>query len=584
MRCIEAIRACADAVHAPVLAPYRHARRARSSPVGPAGAAEAAAWIARWQRAEQQLALRDQALVERDLELVQARSLLQRRDRDIAWRDAKIEKITFELARLKRWKFGAKSEAMDADQRRLFAETIAEDEASLRAQLEQMRLQAAVDDDGKAKPKAAPRQPRRQALPEHLRRVEHRHEPESTDCAEPGCGRPMTRIGEDMSERLDIVPAEFFVHRHIYGKWACRCCQVLRQAPSMPELIEGGMAASGLIAHTLVSRCVDHLPYYRQEAINARSGVHTPRSTLAAWAGQAGAALEPLYEVHKAFVLACRVLHADETPVKLLDPGAGKTRRAYVWAYARSWHDAVPGVIYEFCLGRGAQYPKAFLAGDVRRGQGRWSGTLLTDRYGGYDSVIDPRIHPDRFSAACVAHARRKFDELARAGTSPIGDEAIRRYAQIYAVEAELKGMGDDERQAQRQKLAKPLWDKLKQWLELERQLVADGAAAAGAIDYTLGHWSALTRYLEDGAVAIDNNHLERQIKPWAMGRRAWLFAGSELAGQRTAMVMSLVQSARLNGHDPWAYLRDVLARLPTHRDSRIEELLPHRWQPSSVF
>jgi transposase len=473
---------------------------------------EAAAWIARWQHVERQLALRDQALALRDSELGQARDLLQRKERDIAWRDAKIEKITFELARLKRWKFGASSEAMNADQRRLFEETIAEDEASLRAQLEQLRNEAAataVD----AKPKTPPRRPRRQALPEHLRRVEHRHEPESTDCCEPGCGRPMTRIGEDMSERLDIVPAEFFVHRHIYGKWACRGCQVLKQASSIPELIEGGMAASGLIAHTLINRCVDHLPYYRQEAINARSGVHTPRSTLAAWAGQAGAALEPLYEVHKAFVLACRVLHADETPVALLDPGAGKTRRAYVWAYARSWHDAVPAVVYEFCLGRGAQYPKAFLAGDARQGRARWSGTMLTDRYGGYDSVLDPRIHPDRFSAACVAHARRKFDELARDGTSPIGDEAIRRYARIYAVEAELKDMSDDERQIQRQELAKPLWDKLKTWLELERRLVADGGAAARAIDYTLGHWTALTRYLEDGAVAIDNNHLERQIK-----------------------------------------------------------------------
>ena len=545
---------------------------------------EAAAWIARWQHAEQLLALRDQALVDRDRELGQARDLLQRKDRDIAWRDAKIEKITFELARPKRWKFGASSEAMNADQRRLFEETIAEDEASLRAQLEQLRSEAAATTVD-AKPKAAPRRPRRQQLPEHLRRVEHRHEPESTDCPdcpELDCGRPMTRIGEDMSERLDIVPAEIFVHRHIYGKWACRCCQILKQAPSIPELIEGGMAASGLVAHTLISRCVDHLPYYRQVAINAPSGVHTPRSTLAAWAGQAGAALEPLYEMHKAFVLACRVLHADETPVALLDPGAGKTRRAYVWAYARNCHDAVPGVVYEFCLGRGAQYPKTFLAGDARQGRTRWSGTLLTDRYGVYESVLDPRIHPDRISAACVAHARRKFEELARAGTSPIGDEAISRYAQIYAVEAELKGMSDGERKSQRQQLAKPLWSKFKQWLELERRLVASGSTVARAIDYTLSHWTALTHYLEDGAVAVDNNHLERQIKPWAMGRRAWLFAGSELAGQRTAMVMSLVQSARLNGHDPWAYLRDVLARLSTQRNSQIEDLLPHRWQPAS--
>ena len=243
----------------------------------------------------------------------------------------------------------------------------------------------------------------------------------------------------------------------------------------------------------------------------------------------------------------------------------------------------MPGVVYDFCLGRGAQYPKAFLAGDARQDRPRWSGTLLTDRYGGYDSVLDPRVHPDRTSAACAAHARRKFEELARAGTSPVGDEAIRRYARIYAVEAELKGMGDDERMLQRQKLAKPLWDKLKQWLELERRLVADGGATARAIDYTLGHWTALTRHLDDGAVAIDNNHLERQIKPWTMGRKAWLFAGSELAGQRAAIVMSLVQSARLNGHDPWAYLRDVLARLPRQLNSEIEELLPHRWQPSAV-
>jgi transposase len=525
----------------------------------------------------------DQAkqLAERDRELAQSRELVQRKDRDLALREAKIEKITFELARLKRWKYGAKSEAMSADQRRLFDETLAEDEASLREQLERLREAAAADGEN-TKPKAPPRQPRRQPLPAHLRRVEHRHEPESTDCREPGCGRPMMRIGEDVSERLDIVPAEFFVHRHIYGKWACRCCQTLKQAPAVAEVIDGGIAASGLVAHTLISRFVDHLPYYRQEAINARSGVHTPRSTLASISGQAGAALEPLFEVHKRFVLSCRILHADETPVALLDPGAGKTRRAYMWAYARSWHDAVPGVVYDFCLGRGAQYPVAFLGGDESRGE-RWSGTLLTDRYSAYDTVLDARVYPDRIDAACAAHARRKYEELARDGTSPLAEDAIRRFARIYEVEGELKGLSDNERRSLRQQLAKPLWDKLRSWLELERRLVVDGGTTAGAIDYTLSHWNALTRHLDDGAVAIDNNHLERQIKPWAMGRRAWLFAGSLLAGQRAAIVMSLVQSARLNGHEPWAYLRDVLARLPTQLNSRIDELLPHRWQPSAT-
>ena len=388
----------------------------------------------------------------------------------------------------------------------------------------------------------------------------------------------MTRIGEEVSERLDIVPAEFFVHRHIYGKWACRCCQVLRQAPSVAEVIEGSIAASGFVAHTLISRFVDHLPYYRQETINARSGVHTPRSTLASIAGQAGAALEPLHAVHRRFILGCAVLHADETPVALLDPGAGKTRRAYVWAYARSWHDAVPGVIYEFCLGRGAQYPLAFLEGNGER----WSGTLLTDRYSAYETVVDPRLYPHRFVAACAAHARRNFEELTHDGTSVVGLEAVGRFARIYGVEAALKDLSDDERRAQRQRLAKPLWQELQQWLRLERRLVVDGGSTAKAIDYTLVHWSALTRHLDDGAVALDNNHLERQIKPWAMGRRAWMFVGSELAGQRAAIVMSLVQSARMNGHDPWAYLRDVLQRLPTQPNSRIEDLLPHRWQPES--
>ena len=511
--------------------------------------------------------------------------LLQRKDRDIAFRDAKIEKITFELARLKRWKFGAKSEAMTADQRQMFQETLLEDEADLEAQL--AALQAALPKT-QAKPKDAPRRPRRQALPEHLRRVEHHHEPEDTACRAADCGQPMTRVGEDVSERLDIVPAEFFVHRHIYGKWTCRCCQRqgverLVQEPADPQIIDGGIAASGFAAHILISRFVDHLPYYRQETINARSGVHTPRSTLSRTAGNAGAAMEPLFAAHKRFVLSSPVLHADETPVSMLDPGACKTKRAYIWAYARGELDAQRGVIYEFCLGRGSQYPVAFLGAaqgppcSVIEERPAWQGTLVCDQYVGYDAVLDKRVYPQRIAAHCVAHARRKFDELL--GTSEVAKAAIKRIGWIYHVEGQLDGMDAQQRQAAREQLTRPLWKELHVWLKLERVRVPDGGSIAAAIDYSLNSWTALTRHLEDGAVPIDNNFIERQIKPWAMGRKAWLFCGSELAGQRAAVVMSLVQSAKLNGHDPWAYLRDVLERLPSHPNSRIEELLPHRWQ-----
>jgi transposase len=292
----------------------------------------------------------------------------------------------------------------------------------------------------------------------------------------------MTRIGEDISERLDIVPAEFFVHRHVYGKWACRCCERLVQESAAPEIIDGGIPASGLLAHTLISRFADHLPYYRQETINTRSGVHTARSTLAAWAGLAGAALQPLYDAHKRFVLGCRVLHADETPVAMLDPGAGKTKRAYVWAYARGELDSQRGVIYEFCLGRGSHYPLAFLGGTTGPphaplAQAPWNGTLVCDQSAGYDRALDVRVFPQRRAAGCVVHARRKFDELAKTGASEVAAEAIRRIGKVYHLEGEFKDMDAAQRLAARQQLTKPLWQEMHLWLQLERGRVADGGA-----------------------------------------------------------------------------------------------------------
>ena len=490
----------------------------------------------------------------------------------IRLKDARLEKITFELARLKAWKFGARTERMNAEQRQMFETTVAEDEADLAAQLAALQGEGKVGGDavtGRPDPKA---QPRRKPLPDHLRRVDHRHEPVDTTC---GCGQAMVRVGEDVSERLDVIPAEFFVHRHIRGKWTCRCCAGqgdarLVQEPVDPQIVDKGLPTAGLVAHTMIGHFVDHLPYYRLEQINARSGVVTPRSTLASWSGAGGAALTPLFDAHRTFILGARVLHADETPVRLLDPGAGKTRKAYVWAYARGAFDPVPGVVYDFCISRAARHPVAFL--------GKWSGTLVCDDYGAYDVVFKLE---DRIEAGCLAHARRRFEELLKAGASASAAPALQRIAELYRVEREIAALTSDKRRAVRHARSRPLWGALHAWMIVERRKVPDGGGAAAALDYSLNRWKALGRFLEDGAVAIDNNHCENLIRPSAMGRKAWLFAGSELAGQRAAMVMSLVHSAKLHGHDPWAYLKDVLERLPMHPNHHIDELLPHRWTPN---
>ena len=486
----------------------------------------------------------------------------------IKWRDAKIESITFQLARLKAWKFGAKSERMNAEQREIFEETLAEDQASLEAQL--AALQAQPGSQSATPDKQPPRKPKREPLPVHLPRVDQRIEPEDTTCPSPGCGQAMVRMGEDISERLDIVPAQFFVQRQIRGKWVCNCCQLLVQEPAAPQVFDNAMPTPGLQAHTVISRFVDHLPYYRQEQINARSGVHTPRSTLAAWAGHTGAQLTPLYDAHRVFVFGSPVLHADETPISLLDPGAGKTKKAYMWAYARGAFDPEPGVVYDFCAGRGGKYPVDFLKG--------WSGTLLVDDYGGYNAALKLE---DRLEAACLAHSRRKFDELVKADASPVAAQAILRIAWLYRIEADARELTPEQRLAMRQERSKPLWEELHVWLQLERRRVPDGSAIANAIDYSLNRWVAHSRFLLDGNVPIDNNHVENQMRPWGVGRKNWLFIGSQLAGERAAVVMSLLQSAKLNGHNPWAYLKDVLTRLPTQLNSRIDELLPHRWQPA---
>lgn len=490
----------------------------------------------------------------------------------IKWRDAKIQSITLQLAKLKAWRFGARTEAMNAEQRALFEETYAADEASLRQQLDALKGSTPDGAAGQGTAKDQQRrQPKREELPAHLPRVDQRVEPEDTSCPTPECRKPMVRIGEDISERLDIIPAQFFVQRQIRGKWVCKCCQLLLQEPAAPQVFDNAQPTPGLQAHVAVSHFVDHLPYYRISQIFARSGVLKPRSTLASWNGKTGGQLIPLFEAHRAFVLGSRVLHADETPMPLLDPGAGKTKKAYMWAYARGAHDPVPGVAFDFCLGRGGKYPMEFLKG--------WSGTLVIDAYAAYEQVL---ALPGRKAAFCLAHARREFADLIKTdiAASPAAAEAIRRIAWLYKIEAELRDLSSAERLQIRKERSKPLWDELHLWLQLERTRVATGSAIMKAIDYSLKRWDGLGEFLLDGDVPIDNNLCENRIRPVVLTRKNSLFIGSQLAGERAAVVMSLLQSARLNGHEPWAYMKDILSRLPTQLNSRIEELLPHKWQP----
>ena len=480
--------------------------------------------------------------------------------REVSLKQIKIDQLTHEMAILKRWKFAARSEQLQGEQRHLFDETV---EADLEAiELELTALQRAEE-------RAAPKQqPRRAPLPAHLPRTEIRHEPESTVCA---CGCALKRIGEDVSEKLDYVPGVFSVERHVRGKWACTRCQTLTQAPVPAHVIDKGIPTAGLLAQVLVAKYLDHQPLYRQEGIFGRAGLAIPRSTLAQWVGMCGVQLQPLADALRQALLARGVLHADETPVAMLSPGKGKTHRAYLWTYGTTEYDPLQAVVYDFADSRAGEHARRFLEG--------WSGTLVCDDYAGYKALFADGVT----EAGCLAHARRKFHELWANHKSPVAEEALRFFGALYEIESIARELDADERQRLRQLRSRPIADTLHKWLILQRQKATDGTAIAKALDYSLKRWEALTRFIANGALPADNNHIENRIRPIALGRSNWLFAGSLRGGQRAAAAMSLIQSAKLNGHDPYAYLKDVLERLPTHPASRIEELLPHRWTTTAA-
>ncbi|MGS2724939.1 IS66 family transposase, partial [Porticoccus sp. GXU_MW_L64] len=492
-------------------------------------------------------------VLQMQVEARQIQTESQQKDQTIQTISLENSKLKHEMAILKRHKFARTSETLNPQQRSLLDELVNEDIAAIEEQLARHEQQLQPKAPEKRHPKRAP-------LPPELPRTTIKHEPTNTQC---DCGCQLKRIGEDVSEKLDYIPGTFTVERHVRGKWVCDACETLTQAPVPPQVIDKGIPTSGLLAQVLVAKYSDHLPLYRQEKIFARAGVDIARSTLADWVGRCGVALQPLVDAMRGALHQEPVLHADETPVAMLTPGKKKTHKAYVWAYTSTSFSTLNAVVYDFAPNRSGEHARKFLQ--------TWQGKLVCDDYSGYKASFRDNVT----EIGCMAHARRKFFDLHAANQSTLAEYALEQIGLLYQIEKQVKQQSNKKRQRVRKEQSQPILDGLHQWMILQRQKVPDGSGIARAIDYSLKRWEALTRYCEDGAVPIDNNRVENQIRPWALGRNNWLFAGSLRSGQRAANVMSLIQSAKLNGHDPYAYLKDVLERLPTQKNNQLEELLP---------
>lgn len=475
----------------------------------------------------------------------------------ISTREDEIERLQAIIKKLQRMQFGRSSERLDPDQLALGLEDVNADIG----RIEEQRPVVVRQDSEPA---------HRKPLPDHLPRDDVRIDVPHDAC--PGCDGALHSIGESVSEMLDWVPAELRVVRITRPKYACRTCRQVAQAAAPDRPIAGGLATPALLAQVLVGKYCDHSPLYRQSQIFARHGVDLPRSTLAGWVGGACWWLEALHEKLCADVFASDQLFADDTPVPVLDPGRGKTKTGRLWVYAREqrgWSGpAPPAAVYLFAPDRKAERPVAHMA--------RFKGVVHVDGYAGFERLT---ARGEVVLAACWAHTRRKFYDVQQQTGSPIAAETLRRIADIYAVEAKVRGRTPEDRLAWRRSLSAPAVKSLRAWLEAQLGQVPARSTLADAIRYALGRWKGLTRFLDDGRIELDTNPVERAIRPVALGRKNHLFAGSDGGGHRWAVVCSLIETAKLNGVEPYAYLRDVIERMVAgHPNNRLDELLPWNW------
>ena len=494
---------------------------------------------------------KDAALLAKDDELIS-------KNEELLSQQALIAALKLQILKLRRLQFGQKSEkrARRIDQLELWVEELEATDA---------QFAEALLESAKSKPPAV-RRKRQRVFPEHLPRETQIIAPPEEAC--PDCGGELKHLGDDISEMLELEPIRFKVIRRVRPKLACACCDTIVQAPAPSRPIERGIAGPGLLAHVLVGKFGDHLPLYRQSEIYAREGLELERSLLAEWVGSTAALLAPLAEALRAHVFNSAVVHADDTPMPVLAPGNGKTKTGRLWTYVRDERpaagEAAPAVWFAYSPDRKGEHPKRHVAD--------FAGVLQADGYAGFSKLYENGAVAE---AACWAHVRRKFFDIAQAQTSPIADEALLRIAELYVIESEIRGRPADERRTIRQERSRPVLGAMREWLRTTLERLSQKSEMAKAIRYALTRWEALGRFCDDGRVEIDNNAAERALRCVALGRKNYLFAGSDAGGERAAAIYSLIGTAKLNDYNPEAYLRDVLMRIAELPITRIKELLP---------